>query len=165
MKPRHRQGGFTYLGLLFFVAILGVGLGMAGELWSVQSQRDKEAELLFAGRQIRAAIQSYYDSAPAGQQRRLPTKLQDLLEDKRWPVVHRHLRRLYVDPMTGTPDWLVLPGPGGGIVGVRSRSGIRPFKQAGFEEDEDSFEGAASVGEWTFALDTTGKSEKASPLK
>ncbi|WP_077037979.1 type II secretion system protein [Pelomonas sp. KK5] len=152
-RPAGRQRGFTYLGLLFFVALLAAGLGMAGELWSTQSQREKEEELLFAGRQIRAAIQSFNDSAPIGQPRRLPATLQELLEDKRWPVTHRHLRRLYVDPMTGKADWLLVRTAAGGIQGVRSRSGVRPFKRSGFAQDEDAFEGADSVGRWVFALD------------
>lgn len=146
-----RQRGFTYLGALFFVALLGSALALAGELWSTQAQREREEDLLFAGRQIRQAISSYYDSAPAGQQRRFPARLQDLLEDKRWPVPRRHLRRLYVDPMTGAPDWVLLSAPSGGLLGVHSRATRRPLKQSGFEPEEEFFEEARSVADWVFS--------------
>ena len=33
-----------------------------------------------------------------------------------------HLRRLYVDPFTGTPQWGLVRLPDGGIVGVHSLS-------------------------------------------
>jgi len=159
------QHGFTYLSLLFVVAILGAGLGMAGELWSTRAQREKEEELLFVGRQFRTAIQSFSDAAPAGQPRRLPRTLQELVEDKRWPVTRRHLRRIYFDPMTGAPDWVLVAGAGGGIQGVHSRSSSRPFKQAGFDEDEESFENAKAVNQWTFSPSAMGAAEKASPRK
>ena len=47
-----RQGGFTYVGLLIAVALMGVGLAAYGELYSHAAQREKEAELLFIGGQF-----------------------------------------------------------------------------------------------------------------
>jgi type II secretory pathway pseudopilin PulG len=145
------QHGFTYLSALFFVALLGSALALAGELWSTQTQRDREEELLFAGREIRSAITSYYETVPVGQQRRFPPKLQDLLEDKRWPTTRRHLRRIYVDPMTGAADWMLVTAPSGGVIGVHSRSMTQPLKRAGFEVDEESFTQAQTVGDWLFS--------------
>nr|WP_316643331.1 type II secretion system protein [uncultured Roseateles sp.] len=161
MKGATSQRGFTYLGALFFVALLGSALALAGELWSTQAQRDREEELLFAGRQIRNAIASYYEGVPVGQQRRFPLKLQELLEDKRWPTVRRHLRRLYVDPMTGAADWELIVAPSGGVIGVRSRATTRPLKRAGFDEDEEAFDQAASVGDWRFSAAMSGAGSKA----
>jgi len=46
-----RQRGFTYLTVLFIVAILLGGLAMVGEVWETSAKRDKEAELLFVGNQ------------------------------------------------------------------------------------------------------------------
>lgn len=151
LRWRPRQQGFTYMGALFFVVLLGSALALAGELWSTQAQREREEELLFAGRQIRQAIASYYDGVPAGQQRRFPARLQDLLEDKRWPVPRRHLRRIYIDPMTGAADWVLLSAPSGGLLGVRSRATLRPLKRTGFESDEEFFEDARSVADWVFS--------------
>ena len=53
-RPRH--AGFTYVGLLIAVAVLGVGLAAVGQVWSTAAAREKERELLFVGNQYRAAI-------------------------------------------------------------------------------------------------------------
>lgn len=42
--PRRRQGGVSYLGLLFAVALAGIGLAGTGALWSLESRREKEKE-------------------------------------------------------------------------------------------------------------------------
>ena len=99
------ERGFTYLGLLYAVALSSTALLAAGMLWSTEARRDKEEQLLFAGEQIRAAIGAYWDKAPAGQPHRLPLRLEDLLDDKRWPATRRHLRQVFVDPATGTREW------------------------------------------------------------
>ena len=44
-RTAHR--GFTYIGLLIFIALLGIGLAMTGQIWHTSVQREKEAELLF----------------------------------------------------------------------------------------------------------------------
>ena len=51
-----RQRGFTYLAVLFAVAILGAVLGASAVVWHAQAQRDKEQELLFIGHAYRQAI-------------------------------------------------------------------------------------------------------------
>jgi type II secretory pathway pseudopilin PulG len=132
-----RPRGFTYLWLLFVMAIGGSTLAAIGERASTAVWRDREAELNFRGRAIAVAISSYWDagaSATAGPEQKLPSSLQDLLEDRRGPVPLRHLRRLYTDPYTGLADWvLVMPLEGtglSGIAGVRSRASADAFKTA-----------------------------------
>lgn len=147
---KHRQGGFTYIGLLLSVAIMGAGLAAAGSVWSVHAQREREAELLFAGDQIRQAIKRYYEDVPQGQQHRFPQRLDDLLLDKRWPGTQRHLRRIYLDPMTGSTDWALVPAPGGGILGVHSRSTAAPLKRQGFGRLDTAFEDATTLADWRF---------------
>ena len=94
------------------------GLAAYGEFASHTAQREKEAELLFRGEQIRNAIASYYRK-----EQRYPQALAELLEDKRFPMPVRHLRRLYRDPMSGETDWGLVEAPGGaGVMGVHSRS-------------------------------------------
>jgi hypothetical protein len=44
--------------------------------------------------------------------------LQDLLEDRRFVTMRRHLRQVYVNPMSGQADWEMLVAPDGGIKGV-----------------------------------------------
>jgi type II secretory pathway pseudopilin PulG len=143
------QRGFTYLGLLLAVALLGAGLAATGSLWSVHAQREREAELLFAGDQIRAAIRRYYEDVPLGQQHRFPQRLDDLLLDRRWPTVRRHLRRIYLDPVTGG-DWVLVPAPSGGILGVHSRSAAVPLKRQGFGRLDTAFEDAVTLSDWRF---------------
>ena len=142
---RARQTGFTYLGLLFAIVILGITLSTVGVVWSTQIRRDREAELLFTGDQIRDAIGRYRASGGL-----YPQALTDLLEDKRFPVVRRYLRRIYVDPMTGSADWELITGPDGGILGVASRSTQKPIKVAGFSMTEAGFANAECYCDWRF---------------
>lgn len=105
------QRGFTYLAVLFLVALTAAGLAALGQAWSTAAQREKERELEFRGQEIARAMRSYFRATPTPPQQ-YPAVLQDLLEDRRGPVVRRHLRRLYADPFTGQPDWVLVPAPG-----------------------------------------------------
>jgi type II secretory pathway pseudopilin PulG len=147
-RPAMRQGGFGYLGLLFAIAFLGLMLAGTGELWHTTLTREREAELLFAGRQYAHAIAAYHAAAPDGV-RRWPQRLADLLEDRRGPTPQRHLRRLYRDPFTGSTEWGLIRA-GDGIVGVYSLGAGRPLKRHGFRADEEDFAGAASYRDWRF---------------
>ena len=146
MFRRHAaQGGFTYLGLLFAIAIIGITLATVGVVWSTQARRDREAQLLFAGDQIRQAIGRYHDSGGV-----YPKSMDELLEDKRTPVTRRFLRRLYPDPMTGQADWELIKVADGGIMGVASSSHARPIKVAGFPVADTSFEKTDCYCAWKF---------------
>ncbi len=144
-----RCRGFTYIGILIAVALTGVGLAATGDLWSMAAQRDKERELLFIGDEFRRAITSYYDSTP-GTAKQFPRNFEELLRDPRYPVVRRHLRKMYADPISGRPDWGVVPGPGGTIMGVYSQSVSAPVKRAGFSGYYQYFEKAESYADWKF---------------
>jgi type II secretory pathway pseudopilin PulG len=141
--------GFSYLGLLFVVAVMGITMALAAQVWQTALQREKERELLFVGNQIRLAIKSYYEFSPEAN-KQFPKHLADLLLDPRAPGVRRHLRKLYVDPMTGKPEWGIVPADEGGIQGVFSLSGIAPVKQTGFEEPNADFEKKLRYSEWKF---------------
>ena len=149
MRRQVHQSGFTYMGLLFFVAIMGVLLAASGEIWSSVGKRAKERELLYIGHQFRAAIKAYYQSTP-GAVKRYPGKLDDLLMDRRQAGTVRHLRRIYLDPMTGKPEWGVVRAADGGIQGVFSLSEQAPLKTAGFGADDAQFERAATYAQWRF---------------
>ena len=144
------QSGFTYLYVLMLIALIGMGLATAGTLWRTESQRAREAELLFVGAQYRQAIRSYYELDPA--QPRLPQSIDDLLEDNRRPDVVRHLRRAYRDPLTGDELVPILARDTQGIVGVVSKATGRPFKTAGFLPENAAFSGAAGYAEWRFVF-------------
>ncbi len=148
---RSASRGFTYLGLLFAIALLGLALATAGTLWSVGARREREARLLWVGAQYQRAIAAYYRSGPAGV-RQWPSTLEDLLEDRRGPTLLRHLRRLYADPMTGRNDWTLERAAEGGIVGVRSSAQGRPMKRAGFVPELAALEGAECYCDWSFVV-------------
>ncbi len=149
-RGRPAQSGFTYLFVLMLVALVGMGLAAAGTLWGTESRRAREADLLFVGEQYRQAIRSYYELDPA--QPRLPQSIDDLLEDNRRAEVVRHLRRAWLDPMTGSELMLIMAPDGQGIVGVYSRATERPFKTAGFTPANEAFSGAASYADWRFVF-------------
>jgi type II secretory pathway pseudopilin PulG len=145
-----RQQGFTYVGLLLLLALASTALAGAGALWSIESRRDKEAELLFIGEQFAAAITSFRDNTPAGQRQRFPRTLQELLDDKRWPATRRHLRQVFADPMTGSREWGLVRGPGGEIMGVHSIAPGKPLKRANFPPGFETFSMATSYRDWRF---------------
>ena len=148
---RDRSRGFTYLGLLFAVTLLGMALATAGTLWSVAARRDREARLLWVGMQYQHAIAAYYRSGPTGI-RQLPPSFEDLLEDRRGPALQRHLRRLYPDPVSGRNDWIVERSVEGLITGVRSSAQGRPLKQAGFPPELAALEAAECYCDWAFVF-------------
>ena len=141
-----RAGGFTYLTVLFMVAILAGGLALIGEVWHTAAKREKEAELLFAGNQYRKAIERYYLLGP---QRQYPRSLEELVRDPRKPAPERYLRKVYLDPMTGK-EFDLIKTPDGGIVGVRSFSEEAPLKIAGFSARNPGFESAQKYSDWHF---------------
>ena len=137
------QSGFTYLFVLMLIALIGMGLAAAGTLWRTESQRDREADLLFIGDQYRQAIRSYYELDPA--QPRLPQSIDDLLEDNRRPDVVRHLRRAYRDPLTGGAFALIRDPETRGIVGVYSPAPGRPFQDCGIFSERRGVQGCKKL--------------------
>ena len=149
-----RCRGFTYLGLLFALALAGVMLALAGVMWHTAAQRAKEQQLLFAGGAIRDAIIRYYRRSPGGV-REFPRALQDLVEDRRYITVERHLRRIYEDPLTGKRDWGLITSDDGRITGVYSQSRGAPMKRDNFSQTFAAFAGAHAYSDWRFsAVDT-----------
>ncbi len=140
------QRGFAYLWVMMLVFITGLGLTTAAEIHHTEIRRDKEAELLAIGRQFRQAIGAYYEANAAHV---YPASLEDLLQDRRFPGASRHLRRLFVDPMTSRPEWGIVR-VGGRIVGVHSLSSEKPIKQDRFEPGNESFRQRAKYSDWVF---------------
>ena len=119
------------MAMLFAIAVLGIGLVAASEMWSTTARREKQAELEWTGAQYVAAIGSYYYASPIGA-RKYPNDLQELIEDKRYVTVRRHLRALYPNPLTGARDWELVKASDGLIRGVRATwlsdgGGVRVF--------------------------------------
>ena len=141
--------GFTYIGLLIAVAVIGVWLTAVATVWHQEMQRENERQLLFVGNQFRQAIGSYYENTP-GLVQQFPKTLEDLLEDKRTPFVRRHLRKIYYDPFTGSADWGLVKGADNGIIGVYSKSDVEPIKKANFSKLFAIFEGKKHYSDWQF---------------
>ncbi len=145
--PRHgREGGFTYVGLLVAIAVMGLLLTVAARVWGTTEQREREVQLLFIGHSYRSAIGSYV--AHMGH---YPLSLGDLLGTSDTAVPQRFLRQLYADPMSGTTDWrLIMTPDGGGIMGVASSSAGTPLKHANFDPVDAPFADAVTYGDWQF---------------
>lgn len=141
-----RAMGFTYIGVLALVVIMGAVLGAVAEVWHTALQREKERELLFVGNQFRQAIGLYYRAG-----KKYPTRLEDLLKDPRQPTTQRYLRKIYRDPITGKAEWGLVIGAQGEIIGVHSLSEDHPIKVSGFSAADRDFNGAKKYSDWIFS--------------
>ena len=142
-----KHHGYAMIAALILLVIASLGVTVAVQSARLDSQREREDELLFVGDQFRQAIHAYA-TAP-GVPAQYPQQLEALLEDKRLPVPRRYLRRIYIDPMTGKADW-ELDLSQGRIVGVHSRSGAAPLRHANFSLADAVFENAQRYAEWKF---------------
>ena len=101
-RSRYRRrhcAGLVLLAVLLLLALVGLAALVGAEVWATSVQREKEEQLLYVGEQYRRAIDSYWRATP-GRVKSLPGSLAVLLEDDRFPMPVRHLRRLYRDPST-----------------------------------------------------------------
>ena len=150
-RSTRKTRGFTFIGLLVVVSIMGIALLAVGEVWSFAQKREKEQALLFVGGQFRQAIKLYYTHTPAASKSRpYPHNLEDLLKDPRYPSTQRYLRRIYDDPVNGGQEWGVLRNQDGGIFGVYSLSQQKPIKQDNFIALYDDFRGQSTYSGWVF---------------
>ncbi|WP_223464021.1 MULTISPECIES: type II secretion system GspH family protein [unclassified Pseudomonas] len=156
------QDGFTYLGVLFLIVVMGLGLASAGELWATAARRDRENQLLWAGTQYAQALRSYYRSSPGVAQ--YPKELADLLQDERFPTARHHIRRLYPEPMTGG-EWELIRGIDGRISGVYCPSTEKPLKQVNFPSEWSDFNGMASYKDWQFVAEKVSLEDSGGPPK
>jgi hypothetical protein len=133
--------------VLFLVAAMGLMAAQVGVVWQQVAQRDREAELLAIGVEMARALASY---KRAGSQKIYPTKLADVVEDKRFPNPVRHLRRIYRDPFSGEPRWgLVLQA--GQITGVYSFASGEPIRRSDLPPElGDAAKNAKTYADWVF---------------
>lgn len=92
----HRQRGYTYIFVLFSVALIGIGLAAASELWVKRSQDEDRIQDRWIFEQYKMALKQYcLASSAIGDPRVKPINIESLLEDKRFFPPLRHLRRIY----------------------------------------------------------------------
>lgn len=146
---RRAQSGFSYLWLLLLVGLMGLGLSVASDIYSTVAKREREKELMAIGRQFQEAIRRYREFRTDGARREYPASLDDLLLDPRSPGKLRHLRKVFVDPMTRKAEWgLVLKG--GRVVGIHSLSSDSVLKKDGFDPDLLGLTDKSNYTEWLF---------------
>lgn len=147
--------GLVLLAVLLLLA-LGALAALAGaEVWATSVRREQEEQLLYVGEQYRRAIESYWRTTP-GRVKTLPNSLAVLLEDDRFPMPVRHLRRLYVDPLNTQADWGLVKVDSG-IAGVYSTSPAIPLKRRGFPARYAHFEDAKDYRQWRFVFNAPGR--------
>lgn len=147
---QRRQHGFTYLSLMILLAIIGLVTASSIKLGSVLQRSRAEQELLEIGAAFSDALQSYAEATPSGQPT-LPPTLKDLLRDPRFPTLKRHLRKIFVDPVTGRAEWgIVYAGDHTGVLAIYSLSSARPVKVSNFPQRFASFAGVSRISDWKF---------------
>jgi type II secretory pathway pseudopilin PulG len=148
-----REGGFTYLGLIILVTVIGLVGAATLKIDALLRRARAEQELLDIGAAFGEALRTYAEATPKGQPAQPPT-LKELLKDPRFPGVRRHLRKIFVDPLTGKAEWGIVwtnPGDRKGVLAVYSLSQAKPLKQANFDARFSGFENKQHVSDWKFA--------------
>lgn len=152
-KRLRAAGGFTYVGLIILVAIIALVGATTVRLGVTLQRAQAERDLLHIGEEFSNALKSYAAATPAGQPQQ-PPSLKELLKDPRFPGVRRHLRKIFVDPMTGKAQWGILYLAGDkGVLGVYSLSTAKPIKVANFPSRFQAFSGKEKISEWVFTFD------------
>jgi type II secretory pathway pseudopilin PulG len=135
------SNGFTYIAALMLVVIMGIMLSVAAQSWTMVMKREREAELLFRGKQIVDAIARWQNPTGAAGVTRPSRSLDDLsylLKDPGSAAKVRYLRKdpktSYNDPITGKEWEVIRDNARGGIIGVASKSEEKPLKQKKFVE-------------------------------
>lgn len=157
-KAAAAAAGYTYFGLLLAVLAASLVVSAGATLLGNEMRRDKEAELLFAGDEIRRALEIYHAKNSAGTQP-FPRTLDALLRDPNQPSIQRYLRKIYRDPMydadspgasTEGGTWVLIRDVNGQIVGVHSNSLREPLRKSGFPKAYEAFTQARRYSDWKF---------------
>jgi hypothetical protein len=143
----HNQKGFAFVMVILAAAVMAILAGVVTVLMSYEVRHEKEMELLFRGEAYARAIGDYYMAGPAGKARRFPQRLEDLLDDPRFPR-RRYLRNLYTEPFGA--GWALVLSPDGGITGLASQCKDKPLKQIYFPPEFGNFVGSEHYSDWVF---------------
>jgi len=145
-----RQRGLVLIALLLMLMLVGIGALSAAEIWSTARKHEREVQLLWVGEQYRHAIESYWKTTP-GPRKILPTSIDQLLNDDRFPNPVHHLRQAYLDPLQDGVELepIVLNNA---LYGVHSTSKEVPLKRAMFPRQYERFASAEDYTQWQFVF-------------
>ena len=135
--------------MLVVVALISIGLAVAGPLWSQRVRRDHERDLLRVGALYAQALADYRDQSP-GSDKRYPMTLAQLLNDDRSIRATRYLRRLYPDPVAPASEWGLIRDDHGAIQGVFSQNNDAPIAEGPLVVGALTLPPAARYGDWHF---------------
>jgi hypothetical protein len=109
---RKGQGGYAILLVLFFVTLMLLATISVAPNILTQGRREKEAEMIWRGKQYERGIKLYYRKTG-----KFPTSLEDLTKPKIGSL--RFMRQAYKDPMNAKDgEWrLIYVGPSGQLIG------------------------------------------------
>ena len=109
---RRSQGGYAILLVLFLATLLLLGTMAVAPNLLTQGKREKEAEMIWRGKQYIRGIKLYYRKTG-----KFPTSMDDLTKPKFGSI--RFMRQAYKDPMnTKDGEWrLIYVGPSGQLIG------------------------------------------------
>jgi type II secretory pathway pseudopilin PulG len=156
------QRGFTLLAVMAAMFLLALGTQKVMFMLSQQAQREREAELLQVGAAFAQAIGAYYESSP-GTVKRWPANLNDLVDDKRFVGMRRHLRRVYMDPITRSEEWGLVRASDGGIEGVYSLSDASPIRSGALTVGDLRLPAASRYTDWQFVYQPASFNPAAKP--
>lgn len=124
-RARNREQGYALVLMMFFLALLVLSTVVAAPTVLSSIQREKEAEMVWRGKQYTRAIRMYYMKM-----HRFPTALDDLTKPKQGL---RFMRQAYKDPMnTVDGSWrLIYVGPNGQLIGSLNAQTNGMFAQVG----------------------------------
>jgi hypothetical protein len=118
IRALRHQSGYVMVMMIFFLALLLLSMAAAAPTVLSNIQREKEAEMIWRGKQYTRGIRMYYMKM-----NRFPTSLDDLTKPK---TGIRFMRQAYKDPMNGVDgSWrLIYVGPNGQLIGSVSNRTI-----------------------------------------
>ena len=143
------MAGFTLVAALALLAIVSLGLAIAGPTWAERARRAREHELLRIGALYAVAIAHYRDRSP-GASRTYPDDLASLVIDPRYPGLVRYLRQLYPDPLDPRRPWGLVRDAGGHIIGVYSDSSEAPLARGPVRAGPLILPPADTYAQWKF---------------
>ena len=144
------ESGFTLIALLAAMFVAALGLSVAGPRWYEQHRRASERELMRVGVLYARALADFRQNSP-GSLKTYPKTLEELVLDTRFLGVHRHLRRLYPDPLNPARPWGLVRDIDGYIVGVYSQSEDEPVAAGAVDLGDVVLAPARRYSDWKFS--------------